>query len=172
MFGLPTIHLEPLDTPKLKLEKTLDGEEIQWQPTFKLTIDLAPNRKLGFADNGHWIVQYSNGNTEIISSREKCYHLLICLEIERSDFFEHLKKATTDGDFNKKLIETFPAVNLIKFTLASGTPWVTNAVGWLKEDDMDEELEELVNQVIENKRIPQQARHQAFKVLKRWQKHQ
>jgi hypothetical protein len=42
---------------------------------------------------------------------------------------------------------------------------------WLREDEIDKELEELINQFIDDKHFSQQARHQAFKVLKRWQKH-
>ena len=41
----------------------------------------------------------------------------------------------------------------------------------LREVEIDKELEELINQFIDDKHFFQQARHQAFKVLKRWQKH-
>lgn len=171
MFNLPSKYLETVDTSKWKTGKTVDKDEIHWLPILTITFDFAPNRILGITDTGYWTAQWSNGNIETICSREKCFNLLVCLEKERSEFIDLLENAITQQNLDLEVTKTFPVVELIKFTLKSGTPWATNAAFWLREDEIDTELEELINQFIGDKRFSQQARHQAFKVLKRWQKH-
>jgi len=170
MFNFPTKYLETVDASKWKTDKTVDKNEVCWLPILTITFDFAPNRIIGITDTGYWTAQWSNGNIEIISERDKCFNLLVCLEKDRGHFFDLLKKAITRQNIRLELNMTFPAIELIKFTLQSGTPWATNAALWLREDDIDKELEELINQFIDNRNYSQQARHQAFKVLKRWQK--
>ncbi|MCW3091115.1 MAG: hypothetical protein JWP81_2184 [Ferruginibacter sp.] len=155
-----------------KIEKTVEGETITWLPLLTLIFDFSPKRIIGITDNGCWTAQWHNGAIETITSREKCYNILVCLEKERSEFESLLKEAITKHNITIEQFDTFPISDLIKFSMQSMTSWSTSAAFWLREEDMDKEFEEIISNFIKNKDFSQQARHQAFKVLKKWQRQQ
>jgi hypothetical protein len=158
-----------LETSKWQVEKTADGEIIKWLPLLTLTFDFAHKRIIGIADNGNWTSQWFNGSIEIINSRDKCFNILVCLEKNRIDFENLLKEAIQNHNLDPELLNTFPTIELIKFSLQSHTSWTTNAVFWLTERDMDNELEELITKFTKDKYFSQQSRHYAFRILKNWQ---
>ena len=169
-FRLSSKFLDTLDESKMQFGKTVEGEEIKWSPLLTLTFDFAPNRIIGITDKGYWISQWNNGVIEKIDSRDKCYNLLICLEMERSKFENLLQEAILAQNIEPGILSTFPIVELIKFSLISKTSWSTNAAFWLREEDMDKELEEITTDFINNKHFSQEARHRLFRILKRWQR--
>ncbi len=159
------------DKTQWQLYDSGNGEIIRWHPILTLTFDNAPNRTLGIANDYKWVAEWFNGKLEKLNSRDDCINILVCLQKDRSEFEMQLKSSVLKNGFDAKTSETFPVVELIKFALKSETPWAADAISWLRQEDIDVELEELLTKFIENKQFTQPVRHRAFKILKNWQKH-
>ena len=151
-------------------DEKADGTFVTWLPILTLTFDFAPQRIIGLSDKGFWNAQFNTGDIQLIDTREGCYHLLVCLQKDRDDFERFLKENLIKKELDAKLADTFPLTELLKMTLQTDTHWAKNAAFWLREEDIDEELETVLSTFIENKRNSQKARHHAFAILKRWQK--
>ena len=147
----------------------LDGTFVIWLPVLTLVFDTAPPRLIGLSNNGFWVTQYYNGKIKSIDTRNSCFHLLFCLEKDRIEFENTLKTNLLKCTLEVDLVNTFPYSELIKMTLLTDTHWAEKAAFWLQEYDMDPELADILNLFLDNKKHSQNARHQTFKLLKRWQ---
>jgi len=150
-------------------------DQIYWFPVF--TVEFNPNYKrvFGLTSDGFWmckIVREDSYQINIIKEKPEYLSLITVLEKDRNDIEQLVLEGFRRG-FDGDEVDVFPFVDLIKFAIDKDRGyWALKAVNWLRQDDFDNELCEIVKDIINKKNLDQKSRHLIFKMMKRYDRTQ
>jgi len=118
------------------------------------------------------IVRENSYQINIIKEKSEYLGLITVLEKDRNDI-EQLVLEGFRRSFDGDEVDVFPFVDLIKFAIDKDRGyWALKAVNWLRQDDFDNELCEIVKDIINKKNLDQKSRHLIFKMMKRYDRTQ
>lgn len=148
---------------------------IRWIPI--ATVEFTPDykRRIGISEHGVWVNTIERGtpgnHLSLVVNCKDCYTIMAILEKERAEIEDLIKKGLEQNHLREDLFYTFPFKELIKFTLVSSSNyWGLKAISWIREGEFDEELVEISNRIIEEKKLDQKSRHYLFKLVQRFKK--
>ncbi len=150
-----------------------NSKEIKWIPIFSLDFNNDYQQIFGLTSDGKWmnhLTQFNKQTIAVAHNQKEYLKIITALQKERSEIEEKLLdglKKNTNGSYK---IDIFPFLNLIKYALIGDSNyWAKRAISWLKQEEFDHELSIIAEKIITEKRLDQSARHQLFKLWKRFE---
>ena len=151
----------------------LESIEIKWIPIFSLEFREDYSRIFGLTSDGYWMNKVFIGGNETISVvREKSEYigLITVFEKDRTFIERNLLEGLKENTAGNYSLAIFPFLDLIKYALSEpNLYWATLASNWLKQEEIDEELCEIIFEIVDQKRFNQNLRHHLFKLMKRYE---
>ncbi len=150
-----------------------NSEEIKWIPIFCLDFDHDYKRTFGLTSDGKWTnlsPRLHRQTITVVHDQKEYLKIITALQKERPEIEEKLLeglKKNTNGSYN---VHIFPFLDLIKYALKGDSNyWAKRAVSWLRQEEFDHELSLIAKKIITEKKLDQSARHQLFRLMKRFE---
>ncbi len=157
---------------EFKIGRTNDNREIRWRTV--AIIEFNYQKIIGLSDDNQWLTvsgSDESNNLHIISNREDCYYLMAILEKSREEIESNIKAGIENLNVPILQYDNFPFLDLIKFSLSADSKhWGTKAALWLRQEDFDDELNDIVTKIICKKALDQKTSHQIFTMMRRYQR--
>ena len=94
------------------LHNSSETDSVLWLPVFQID----SGKTLGLSKNGYW-TSYSNNSVIVYKPGKSVLPLFPCLEMEYNNFRESAKAAFLRLELSDKLVNTFPASELVYLAL-------------------------------------------------------
>ena len=121
---------------------------------------------VGIEEGGGWVADTAEGIT-LGTSPDGLHAFLALLEVPLPDLRGELAARLESKRLPVETARTFPWVGLAALGLQSGAFWASRALDWLDVLEPDEHVVAQLRLVAENKKVPQQVRQHALRLLRR-----
>lgn len=147
------------------MKKTKSGKFLDWTPIFDQD---KSGYYAGVDKNGKWYADTAEG----LKSLEEggCLGILGILEVKREEFDRYLTKKIQQSNLPSDGTVSELASKIVHLSFGISTYWAELGIEWLKENEMNEDVESQLNKLIENKMYSQKFRHKAFAKVKRFER--
>ncbi|PQJ16658.1 hypothetical protein [Aureicoccus marinus] len=146
------------------MKKTKGGNYIEWTPIFDIK---NTGYFAGVDKEGNWYTDTAEG---LKSLEEGGVGLLPILEMKRTEFEFYLSKKIKSADLKTDVRLPELVHKIIRLSIGGSSYWAELGIEWLKESEIDSDLESQLNYLIENKKHSQNFRHKAFTKIKRYER--
>jgi DNA primase len=131
----------------------------KWTKVFSYADQGNPVTTIGVDHDGLFVVEFKN-NLTALDGREKYVALLTLLETNKTQF-----EIESEKRIDKDKVDRLKS-ELYKFGLTVSQYWSELTIDWIETADLDNELIDLLESTILNKKISQRQRNKVKRIIK------